>query len=63
MPFQTENTTTYAFLDELENPSFRTGGEAIGLLLSLTYAQDSGYTIQTENTTTYAFQTENTTSY
>ena len=63
MPFQSENTTTYAVQDELENVDFRAGGEAIGLLLALTYSANSGYTLQTENSTTFTFQTENTTSY
>lgn len=63
MPFQSENTTTYTVQNELENSSFKAGGESIGLLLVLTYAQDSGYTNLTENSTTYTFQTENTTSY
>lgn len=64
MPFQTENTTSWgSYQDEKENSGFKAGGEPIGLLLTLTYAPDSGYTKQTENATTYAMQTENTTSY
>lgn len=63
MPFQTENTTSYTFQDEQEASGAKDGGEPIGLLLTLTYPQDTGYTVQTENSITYTFQTENTTDY